>query len=215
MKAITNSEQMTSRQIAEVSGKMHKDVLKAIRNMEIAWEKVNGRKFTLVEYVDNKGENRPEYQLTKTECLFIATKFNDEARAKLVLRWEELEKGKIPQTYAQALRAAAEQAERAEALQLKTNNLRQALDTLEEWASIIRIAKHNGVKESQFKWRELKKQSQLMGFEVKKAPSPRFGYQNLYHLSVWKACYPEYDYTLKEVDDHLYGTGLNPKRLNS
>ena len=29
--------------------------------------------------------------LTKTECLYIATKFNDEARAKLVLRWEELE----------------------------------------------------------------------------------------------------------------------------
>ena len=34
----------------------------------------------------------PCYQLTKTECLYIATKFNDEARAKLVLRWEELER---------------------------------------------------------------------------------------------------------------------------
>ena len=34
----------------------------------------------------------PCYSLTKTECLYIATKFNDEARAKLVLRWEELEK---------------------------------------------------------------------------------------------------------------------------
>ena len=28
----------------------------------------------------------PCYSLTKTECLYIATKFNDEARAKLVLR---------------------------------------------------------------------------------------------------------------------------------
>ena len=34
----------------------------------------------------------PYYSLTKTECLYIATKFNDEARAKLVLRWEELER---------------------------------------------------------------------------------------------------------------------------
>jgi phage regulator Rha-like protein len=34
---------------------------------------------------------RPCYSLTKTECLYIATKFNDEARARLVLRWEELE----------------------------------------------------------------------------------------------------------------------------
>ena len=33
----------------------------------------------------------PCYSLTKTECLYIATKFNDEARARLVLRWQQLE----------------------------------------------------------------------------------------------------------------------------
>ena len=87
-----NGEQrMTSLEIAQLSGKQHKDVLKAIRNMESAWEKVNGLKFQLVEYKDAKGQLRPCYQLTKTECLYIATKFNDEARAKLVLRWQELE----------------------------------------------------------------------------------------------------------------------------
>ena len=82
---------MTSLEIAELTGKQHKNVMQAIRNMEPAWEKVNGLKFQLVEYRDAKGELRPCYQLTKTECLYIATKFNDEARAKLVLRWEELE----------------------------------------------------------------------------------------------------------------------------
>ena len=86
------SEQtMTSLEIAELTGKQHKNVMQAIRNMEPAWEKVNGLKFQLVEYRDQKGELRPCYQLTKTECLYIATKFNDEARAKLVLRWQELE----------------------------------------------------------------------------------------------------------------------------
>ena len=39
------------------------------RNMEPAWEKVNGLKFQLVEYRDKKGELRPCYSLTKTECL--------------------------------------------------------------------------------------------------------------------------------------------------
>ena len=87
-----NVQTMTSLEIAELTGKQHKDVMKAIRNMEPAWVKVNGRKFALVEYLDKKGELRPCYQLTKTECLYIATKFNDEARAKLVLRWEELER---------------------------------------------------------------------------------------------------------------------------
>ena len=83
---------MTSLEIAELTGKQHKNLMRDIRNMEPAWEKVNGLKFELVEYRDKKGEVRPCYQLTKTECLYIATKFNDEARAKLVLRWEYLER---------------------------------------------------------------------------------------------------------------------------
>jgi len=82
---------MTSLEIAELTGKQHKHVMEAIRRMEPAWVKVNGSNFRLVEYQDKKGEFRPCYQLTKTECLYIATKFNDEARAKLVLRWQELE----------------------------------------------------------------------------------------------------------------------------
>ena len=86
-----NVQHMTSLEIAELTGKQHKDIMRAIRNMEPAWEKVNGRNFALVEYRDKKGELRPCYSLTKTECLYIATKFNDEARAKLVLRCEELE----------------------------------------------------------------------------------------------------------------------------
>ena len=40
-------QRMTSLDIAQVTGKMHKDVLKAIRNMEPAWEKECGRKFAL------------------------------------------------------------------------------------------------------------------------------------------------------------------------
>ena len=86
-----DNQHMTSLEIAEVTGKQHKDVLKAIRNMEPAWVQVAGRKFALGSYKDLNGQLRPCYSLTKTECLYIATKFNDEARAKLVLRWEELE----------------------------------------------------------------------------------------------------------------------------
>ena len=82
---------MTSLEIAELTGKQHKNLMRDIRKMEIAWEKVNGLKFELVEYRDQKGQLRPCYKLNKTECLYIATKFNDEARAKLVLRWQELE----------------------------------------------------------------------------------------------------------------------------
>ena len=88
-------QRMTSLEIAELAGKQHKNVMQAIRNMEPAWEKVTGLKFQLCEksYLLANGvtKKQPFYQLTKTECLYIATKFNDEARARLVLRWQELE----------------------------------------------------------------------------------------------------------------------------
>ena len=95
--SVMNAQSMTSLEIAQVTGKMHKDVMKAIRNMEPAWLKVNGRNFALVDYKDAKGELRPCYSLTKTECLYIATKFNDEARAKLVIRWQQLEQERMMQ----------------------------------------------------------------------------------------------------------------------
>lgn len=91
---LANNGRMSSLEIAEITGKMHKHVMEAIRSMEPAWEKVSGTKFRPAEYTDAQGKVRPCYELTKTECLYIATKFNDESRAKLVLRWEELETGK-------------------------------------------------------------------------------------------------------------------------
>lgn len=88
---ILTNKTMSSLEIAELTERNHKDVMRSIREMEPAWIKINGRNFALVEYKDAKGEMRPMYQLTKTECLYVATKFNDEARARLVIRWEQLE----------------------------------------------------------------------------------------------------------------------------
>ena len=99
-----NSEpRISSIEVAKLAGKPHNDVMKAIRKMEEAWMKVNEGKFSLVDYKDSKGELRPCYALTKTETLFIATKFHDEARARLVLRWEQLERERIRRTASRQL----------------------------------------------------------------------------------------------------------------
>ena len=91
----TEKQMMTSLEIAEVTGKQHKNVMQAIRKMEPAWEKTTGLNFQLSEYKDPTGRKLPCYLLTKTECLYIATKFKDDMRAKLVLRWEELERERL------------------------------------------------------------------------------------------------------------------------
>ena len=92
--AVDGEQRMTSMEIAELTGKQHNDILKAIRKMEPAWEKVTQGKFSLSTYQDTTGRTLPCFSLTKTECLYIATKFNDEARARLVIRWQQLEENR-------------------------------------------------------------------------------------------------------------------------
>ena len=115
---------ITSLEIAELAGREHKSVMRSIREMEEGWVKICGCKFALTsrEVQQPNGGTRevPCYELTKRECLYIATKFNDEARAKLIIRWEELETKErtgdfvVPQTFSQALMLAAKQQEQIE-----------------------------------------------------------------------------------------------------
>lgn len=135
---IVDDERMTSLQIAEITGKPHNDVMKAIRKMEPAWSKINEGNFSLVEYKDKKGETRPCYSLNKEECLYIATKFNDEARAKLIKRWKELEeqhqKPSVPQNYLEALKSLVKAEEEKQQL---------ALENKQKDETIITISKAN------------------------------------------------------------------------
>jgi len=95
--SIGTQQTMTSLEIAVVTGKRHKNVMRDIRIMEPAWEKNTGLKFELSSYQDPTGRILPCYRLTRLECLYLATKFSDEARARLVLRWEELERERMQQ----------------------------------------------------------------------------------------------------------------------
>ena len=88
-----NKQTMSSLEIAELTGKQHAHVMEAIRVMEPAWLKLGQSNFRLTSYTDQCNRQQPMFELTKTECLYVATKFNDEARAALVLRWEALETG--------------------------------------------------------------------------------------------------------------------------
>ena len=145
--AIYNTQQdtqhMTSLEIAELTSKQHKDVLKAIRNMEPAWENVTGRKFALCEksyqMANGVTKQQPYYSLTKTECLYIATKFNDEARARLVLRWQELELQE--QARRQQLCLPSPQEVMAAADQIVGHTLRMLNEDAEDTLTATQVAK--------------------------------------------------------------------------
>ena len=64
----------TSRKVAEVFEKKHCDVLRAIRELEVP-EDFNERNFASVEYIDQKGEKRPEYLITRDGFTILAMGF--------------------------------------------------------------------------------------------------------------------------------------------
>lgn len=64
----------TSLLIAEKFGKRHRDVLRAIRNLESPSD-FNERNFAPVNYIDDKGEPRPMYNITRDGFSFLAMGF--------------------------------------------------------------------------------------------------------------------------------------------
>ncbi|WP_455475860.1 Rha family transcriptional regulator [Bartonella sp. B17] len=84
---------MSSREIAELCDKQHAHVMRDIRKM---LEELNQSKFGSVDfsgtYVDGKGEIRSCYHLPKRECLILVSGYSTTLRAKIVDRWQELEK---------------------------------------------------------------------------------------------------------------------------
>lgn len=102
---MNDGQHITSIEIATLIGKPHNDLMKAIRKMEPAWEQEHQGKFSQMfvkEDLPHGGYRmRPCFLLNKMESLFIATKFNDVARAKLVLRWAELESKNLSKNFSQ------------------------------------------------------------------------------------------------------------------
>lgn len=109
---------MSSLEIAELTGKQHAHVMRDIRNL--LDQGVAASNFGLGSYKDANQQVRPCYNLTPKGCLILASGYDAILREKIINRLEELELQKrngtfkVPQTFAQALRLAAEQQETIE-----------------------------------------------------------------------------------------------------
>lgn len=118
---LINKETMTSLEIAEVTGKRHDNVVRDIQN--ILKQGVDALNFEETSYADKSNRQQKCYSLTKKGCPILASGYDALLRERIINRWEELETrqlshiAKIPSTFAEALRLAADQAEQLEAQQ--------------------------------------------------------------------------------------------------
>ncbi|HHQ4801985.1 hypothetical protein GIS01_05365 [Aeromonas veronii] len=89
----TNQITMTSRQIAELTGKRHDNVMRDIRVMLDGLGLLN---FEAGSYLDANGQKRPEYRLDKDLVMTLITGYDVKLRLSVVKRLRELEEAATP-----------------------------------------------------------------------------------------------------------------------
>lgn len=87
----SKEQTMSSLEIAELTGKEHKNVMRDIRNLMSQLENGGGSNFELSSYTSEQNKELPCYTLTKKGCLILASGYNALLREKIIDRWEELE----------------------------------------------------------------------------------------------------------------------------
>ena len=114
---VLKQKTISSIEISELINKSHADIMLDIRNL--LDQGVAECNFALGTYLDKNNQRRPCYNLTQKGCLILASGYDALLREKIINRWEELETKEqptnlLPQTFAEALRLAADQQEKIE-----------------------------------------------------------------------------------------------------
>jgi phage antirepressor YoqD-like protein len=158
MQNLINTEvlTMTSRELASLTDKRHDSVKRTI-------EMLIGRGLIgdpqSVEYLDSLNRPAQQYLIGKRDSYVIVAQLSPEFTARLVDRWQELEQAnqiKVPQTLPEALRLAADLADKVQEQQLLIEQQKPAVEFLGRYVEakntkgIREVAKVLGAKEKEF-----------------------------------------------------------------
>lgn len=89
---------MTSREIAELTGKRHADVMRDIRVMIEQLEADANLRWHCesTTYIDEQGKPRSQFELDRDTTFNLLAGYDPVSRMKIIKRWQELEQPKTP-----------------------------------------------------------------------------------------------------------------------
>ena len=128
---IHDTDRMSSLEIAELTGKEHKNVMRDIRTLlEQGVQELNFEPSFIIRDLPNGGRKQdPCFNLTKKGCLILASGYDAKLREKIIDRWEQLElekrKPQTPQTYLEALKALVSSEEEKQRLAQEKKQLEE------------------------------------------------------------------------------------------
>lgn len=158
---------MSSREIAEITGKLHKNVLVDCDNLNDNYRRMGLAEISADVYKDSYNREQKCYLLTRMQTFDLMTGYSVELRIRVNRRWEELEqesKHRLPQSFSEALMLAAQQAQELEQKELQLQaqapkvRFAEAVETSTRSCLVAELAKiitQNGYEIGQnrlFKW---------------------------------------------------------------
>lgn len=150
---------MTSREIAELTGKDHKHVM---RDLRVLSDQLGGMFEGVAQPWTHpqNGQEYFEYVIKRDTCLTLLTGYDAVSRMRVVKRWQELEaaqKPQVPQTYAAALLEAGRLALELERSQQQLAIAAPKAEFVDRYVdssgtyTFRQVAKMLGIKESAFR----------------------------------------------------------------
>lgn len=161
----TEAVTMSSREIADLAAARHNDVIATIDRLFNKGLLRSDRKSRIEQ---TGGRPIAVYDLIERDVYLVVAGYSDEIRARIIDRWQELEAKQkaqasqptqaitTPQTFAQALRLAADQAERIEQQQALIEAQKPAVEFVDWFVEaksakgFREVAKLLGVREREF-----------------------------------------------------------------
>lgn len=209
---------MSSREIAELTGKQHSNVMRDIRNMLLELKQNSNLNFVCnsVSYKAESGQEYPMYELDRDTTDTLLTGYSAVARMTVIKRWRELEGGGLPKDYPTALRLAADlyeknnllTVERDQAIatkayisdkktatamntaSIKSKENEKLKQQLDESMQYATIKRMEKIHHGlKFNWRALKSTSKEMGLPPIDVFDPNFDTVKAYHRDVWQETY--------------------------
>ena len=139
----TSTLSMSTREIAELTGKEHYTVLRDFCDVCEALE-IGADSFA-ASYLSEQNKPTLMYELPKKLTTTLVSGYSIKMRHKIVERWMELEAAKpsfaIPTTLVEALRLALEGAEKLEAAMVQVESMKPAVEFVERLGCLRNILK--------------------------------------------------------------------------
>lgn len=206
---------MSSREIAELTGASHDNVLKTVR--KLVSEGLVSQNETPYTHPQN-GQTYTEFVLSFRDTMLVVSGYSAEMRARIIDRWQELEAQTARPaelTRMDILKLAMEseearvkaEAERDEAIRTKAligsrreasamatasnakrqvEALKQKLGEATRWASVKAVERATG---RELAWKPLRDWCNANEVEIKKVFDANYGSVNSYPLQAWRDVY--------------------------